>query len=341
MKILNLIHGFFFLDSVCSCLPYCCVCNNNNNNNSSLETDPDPTTVLLQQQQQHPAYPTNHHNNVDENQQDWSTGLHNYQLLQQQPGPPAAIPMTSSSTAADFGSFLSGPLQQTVSTVYCQPLSTRGAVAENVVFQLTEQRSIALQQQDSTASVNAQSSSNYFYHKYSPTTVLDLGSGTIHKSSSNNDDGGWQNFQTASATNYHLHHQCYQQNCSCNNDSSYHQYTTAIKTEVDCSSGNGQDSLDLGYPMATQDVDYYAQISSSSPSVDTAKTHTIGLDDSSMDFIGNGSLPDSSSVVDLMVLDSTKLLTNNNFYMETYCGPEVNPTPFNEYQLNTADIHWS
>lgn len=327
----------FFLDSVCSCLPYCCVCNNNNNNNS-LEIGSDPTTVHLQQQQQ--QHPTNHHNNVDENQQDWSTGLQNYQLLQQQPGPPAAIPMTSSSTAADFGSFISGPLQQTASTVYGQPLSTCGAVAENVVFQLTEQRPIALQQQDSTVSAIAPSS-NCSYHKYSPTTVLDLGSGTIHKSPCGNDNSGWQNFQAASTTNYHLHNQCYQQNCSCNNASSYHQYTTAIKTEVDCSGGNGQDSLDLVYPMATQEVDYYAQISSSSPLVDTVKTHTIGLDDGSMDFIGNGSLPDTSSVVDLMVLDSTKLLTNNNFYMETYCSPEANATAFNEFQLNAADMHWS
>jgi len=137
------------------------------------------------------------------------------------------------------------------------------------------------------------------------------------------------------------------------------QYAT-IKTE------DGPESLDLMYPMAVQDVDYYAQLSSSSSSADAAchkgnaTVGTVGMhNDGSMDFIGaDGTIPAdvsaSSQQVDYMVLDPTKLLlTNNNFYMDTYCGSSGTETnnnnnndhtaaaAFNEFQLNASDIHWS
>jgi len=32
---------------------------------------------------------------------------------------------------------------------------------------------------------------------------------------------------------------------------------------------------------------------------------------------------------------------NNNYYVESYCEADTNTTVFNEFQLNTADMHWS
>jgi len=71
----------------------------------------------------------------------------------------------------------------------------------------------------------------------------------------------------------------------------------------------------------------------------------MGLDDNSIDFIGDSSLPDTSAAAgDLMAMDPTKLLTNNNYYMDVYCGTEANnntAATFNEFQLNATDMHWS
>jgi len=217
------------------------------------------------------------------------------------------------------------------------------------------------------------------YHKCSPTTVLDLGSGTIHKSpgqcSGDNSGVGWQHYQPVdyhhpAAVHHHHDHQqqqqCFQTQQSCDGVGYHHhpgqqlQYTT-IKTE------EGPESLDLMYPMAVQDVDYYAQLSSSSSSVDAAchkgNAAVGGHIDGSMDFIGgDGTMADisaSQQVVDYMVLDPSKLLlANNNFYMDAYCGSGSGGTEannnnnndndhtaaaaFNEFQLNAADIHsWS
>jgi len=211
------------------------------------------------------------------------------------------------------------------------------------------------------------------YHKCSPTTVLDLGSGTIHKSpgqcSGDNGGVGWQHYQPVDYHHPGHHHhdlqqqqQCFQMQQSCDGVGYHHhpgqmQYAT-IKTE------DGPESLDLMYPMAVQDVDYYAQLSTSSSSADAAchkGNAAVGMhNDGSMDFIGaDGTMPadvSASQQVDYMVLDPTKLLlTNNNFYMDAYCGgggTETNnnndndhtaaaAAAFNEFQLNASDIHWS
>jgi len=264
-------------------------------------------------------------------------------------------------SAADFG-FVTGP--QPASAVYCQPMQQPTADGDDV-FQLQRPPG-----QDAA------------YHKCSPTTVLDLGSGTIHKSpgqcSGDNGDVGWQHYQPVdyhhpAAVHHHHDHQqqqqCFQMQQSCDGVGYHHhpgqqlQYAT-IKTE------DGPESLDLMYPMAVQDVDYYAQLSSSSSSADVAchkGNAAVGMmhNDGSMDFIGaDGTMPAdvsaSQPVVDYMVLDPAKLLlTNNNFYsMDAYCGngsggTETNnndddddhsagAAAFNDFQLNAADIHsWS
>ncbi|XP_060847655.1 transcription factor glial cells missing-like isoform X2 [Rhopalosiphum padi] len=295
--------------SGCSCLPYYCVCNNNNR----LAPGPEPATAILQHQQA--AYPSHHHhhhhhhrhhhnNNNNNNSssssssdddihhhnhQDWSSGLqNNYHVLQQLQS--AELPPSSCSSSAivqnmsavDFG-FVTGP--QPASAVYCQPMQPTSD--DDDVFQL--------QHADGRSSDAAVATSGY-HNKCSPTTVLDLGSGTIHKSPGQCGDsggGGWQHYQSAADYHHHqpaaaaavLHHnnhhndqqqQCYQQQQQMLQQQScgdgvvgYHhhaagqqlQHYTAIKTE-DC-----PDSLDLmAYSsMAPHDaVDYYGQLSSSS-----------------------------------------------------------------------------
>jgi len=269
------------------------------------------------------------------------------------------------SAVVDFG-FVTGP--QPASAVYCgQPMlqPTSATANDDDMFQL-QHTTTAAAGQDAVGSSTA-------YHKCSPTTVLDLGSGTIHKSSPGGQcggDNGWQHYQSAAATDYHhqpaaVHHHHQQQPCyqmmmqqSCGDDVGYHQQQlsvqqqqqlpvqqqqqqlqyTAIKTE-DC-----PDSLDLMYPMAQQDVDY-------------SVGGGVHSDGSSMDFIGPDGGPMSvtdvvsaSHVVDYMVLDPAKLLlANNNFYMDSaYCTEANNnnnnnssgDAVFNDFQLmNAADMH--
>jgi len=272
------------------------------------------------------------------------------------------------SAVVDFG-FVTGP--QPASAVYCgQPMlqPTSATANDDDMFQL----------QHTTTGQDAVGSSTA-YHKCSPTTVLDLGSGTIHKSSPGGGqcggDNGWQHYQSSAAADYHhqpaaaVHHHhlqpqqqpCYpmmmQQNCG-DDVVGYHQQQqlsvqqqqqqqqyTAIKTE-DC-----PDSLDLMYPMAQQDVDY-----------SVGGGGGMHSDGSSMDFIGADAGPMSASdvvsaahVVDYMILDPAKLLlANNNFYMDSgYCAEANNnnnnnnnnnggDAAFNEFQLNAADMHaWS
>ncbi|KAL5238087.1 hypothetical protein ACI65C_005497 [Semiaphis heraclei] len=382
------------INSGCSCLPYYCVCNNSR----LTATGPEPATAILQHQQA--SYPTqhhhhhhhhrHHHNNNNSSSsssseddqhhrhQDWATAaeLQNYHVLQQpQSGPPPSLAIVQNMSAADFG-FMTGP--QPASAVYCHPMQqTTTATADDDVFQLQRPPG----QDAATASSG--------YHKCSPTTVLDLGSGTIHKSpgqcSSDNGGVGWQHYQPVDYHHpVHHHHdhqqqpQCYPLQQSCDGVGYHHpgqqlQYAT-IKTE------DGQESLDLMYPMSVQDVDYYAQLSSCSSSADaaclkgnTSAASAAGMqNDGSMDFIGAdvtmpADVSASQHVVDYTVLDPTKmLLTNNNFYMDSYCGggggvteannnnnnnnnsndddhtAAVAAAAFNEFQLNAADIHsWS
>ncbi|XP_016658333.1 transcription factor glial cells missing-like isoform X1 [Acyrthosiphon pisum] len=361
------------INSGCSCLPYYCVCNNSR----LTAPGPEPATAMLQHQQasypgQHHHHRHHHHHNNSSSSssseddqhhhhQDWATaaGLQNYHAMQQiQSEPPPTSAIVQNMSAADFG-FVTGP--QPASAVYCQPMQQPTADSDDV-FQLQQPPG-----QDAATASSA-------YHKCSPTTVLDLGSGTIHKSpgqcSGDNGGVGWQHYQPVDYhhhTAVHHHHdhqqqqQCFQMQQSCDGVAYHHhpgqmQYAT-IKTE-DC-----PESLDLMYPMAVQDVDYYAQVSSSSSSADAAchkGNAAVGMhNDGSMDFIGaDGTMPadvSASQQVDYMVLDPTKmLLTNNNFYMDAYCGgggTETNnnndnghtaaAAAFNEFQLNAADIHWS
>lgn len=296
------VHDYFFPDLVCSCLPYCCVCNDNNN-------------VAVQE---HPA--SYHNDDNNHQQQRWASERVEFQNYQMH-GPPAAVPMTSATDSAvsDYGLFVDEPVQvaSVVQAVYQQPLSVCETRVDDSKFQLQHNAS--------------------YYHNYSPTTLLDLGSGTIHKNPNDND---CQNFQTAMD-----YHQCFQQNCDHNNGYHQLQYASApIKTESDC---NRQEPLDpVYYPTMTSHDEYYTHVSSSSPSTDIVKTSGMGLDDScSIDFIGDSSLPDTSVTAgDFMAMDPTKLLTNNNYYMDAYCGTEANNNTiaaFNEFQLNATDMHWS
>ncbi|XP_060857794.1 transcription factor glial cells missing-like isoform X2 [Metopolophium dirhodum] len=366
------------INSGCSCLPYYCVCNNSR----LTAPGPEPATAMLQHQQasypgqhhhHHHHHRHHHHNNSSSsssseddqhhNPQDWATaaGLQNYHVLQQlQSEPPPTSAIVQNMSAADFGGFMTGP--QPASAVYCQPMQQPTTDGDDVFQQQRVDQRPPGQDASST------------YHKCSPTTVLDLGSGTIHKSpgqcSGDNGGVGWQHYQPAdyhhpAAVHHHHDHQqqqqCFQMQQSCDGVGYHHhagqqmQYAT-IKTE------DGPESLDLMYPMAVQDVDYYAQLSSSSSSADAAchkGNATVGMhNDGSMDFIGvDGTMPadvSGSQQVDYMVLDPTKLLlTNNNFYMDAYCGSGGTETnnnndndhtaaaAFNEFQLNAADIHWS
>lgn len=276
----------------CSCLPYSCVCNEN---------------IAVQQ---HSA--VSYHNSDNNNQQQWASGrdqLQNYQML----GPSSVVSMTSTDVAVANYGFVNEPVQtaaSAVQTVCRQPLSTYETQIDNF-----------LQVQQNASSFN----------NYSPTTVLDLGSGTIHK---NSNDDNWQNYQTS--VDYH---QCFQQNCSDHSDG-HMQYVTQMPIKVESVCSEGQEPLDLindiYYQTVTSHGDYYTHVSSSSPSTVTVKTNTMGLDDSnSIDFIGDG----STTAGDYMVTDSTKLLTNNNYYMDDYYATETN-TSSSEYQLD-ANIHWS
>lgn len=331
-----------------TCITYLCVCNNNNRHGSSA-------IIHHQPQQQSAVYPANHHN-----YQNW-TGMQNYNLVQQQqqhqhqqqqlPEPPIAIPITGET--ADFGPYIDGP--QPACAVYCQPsTSTAVTTAVNSVFQLQVEQPTSIDRQETVISSNT-------YIKSSPTTVLDLGSGTIHKSpvhfGVNSANVNWH-YQSATDD---YNHQRYQQNCSSGEnavdlaggsdvgvadgiiDGAYqNQYVTVTcKTESDCIDEQG--SFDLTYPMA-QDLDYYAQFSSvaigNKVNCNTGTISTINSlhhgDDgcSSMDFIGDSagaSLPSgssSSSVGDFM--DPT----NNNYYMDAYSEPENNATEFNEFNIN-------
>ncbi|XP_025191253.1 transcription factor glial cells missing-like isoform X2 [Melanaphis sacchari] len=380
--------------SGCSCLPYYCVCNN-----SRLAPVPEPATAILQHQQA-AAYPSqqhhhhhhhhhrHHHTNNNNNNilinnnnnsssssssdddlhhhhQEWATssGLQNYHVLEQlqseqPPSSSSSSALGQNMSAVDFG-FVTGP--QPASAVYCQPMLPTSTSNDDDMYQLQQLDQRTTSGQDTVAVASSG------YHKCSPTTVLDLGSGTIHKSPGqcgDNGDVGWQHYQSAdyhhpaiaAAVQQHHHHddhhhhqqqqqqqqQCYQvMQQSCGDGVGYHSgqqqhqqqqqlhYTAVIKTE------DGPDALDLMYPMA-QDVDYYAQLPSSSADAACLKGNAVGggmhSDGSSsvVDFIGadggGGSMPpadvSASHVVDYMVLDPAKLLlANNNFYMDSaYCG---------------------
>ncbi|XP_025408831.1 transcription factor glial cells missing 2-like [Sipha flava] len=330
----------------CSCLPYLCVCNNDISGRSDPAVDASSASGLQHHQLPPAAYPSN--GGEHQHQQDWSAtaGMHGYHAMHHQQQQPARMDTSESTAAAvvvdDFTTaFTGGP--QPASAVYCQPMAPP-AVADDVpMFPLIGQRPPpppALPIAGAAA-----------YHKSSPTTVLDLGSGTIHKSD-DDDDPGWPHFHAdSSAADYHSdvqqsrrrphydhhhhhhhhhHHQptrhyhqsqqYYEPSRVDGVDGAYHHYTAAtIKTE-----DVGHDQVDMLQPhaySAPQPVDYYAHLPSSSSDavVDgmhhhhQQHHHHHHHDDGSMDFIGDApSLSDTPSMVDFMVLDPNKLLNNNN-----------------------------
>lgn len=318
------------------------------------------------------------HNHKQHHPQEWSVGLQNYHPNIVDPS--ITIPYMDVAATADFGPFV--PVPQTVqsTTNYLQPSQSmqpsQCAISANGVVYVTQQQTQPLVQQDATCTTVTSSVPSSYYqpqHKYSPTTVLDLGSGTIHKSleqhrGDNECDHGWPHFQSSSSLSYkltHHHHQFYEEHLgdhalnSVNIDQRQYKTVneTAIKTEVD-SNGVSEHSLDLQIysidqisDTATQVVDYYShhhQLSSSSSSDVADTTNSV-----SIDFIGDGagcsSLSDPPLVENYIVLDSTKLLNNNNetinnnYFGEPFCDTETNTTAngFNEFPLNTVNLQWS
>ncbi|CAH1732691.1 unnamed protein product [Aphis gossypii] len=358
--------------SGCSCLPYYCVCNNNN---SRLAPEPATTAILQHQQAAYSSHRHHHHHHHNNNHsssssssdddlhhhhhhnQDWvssssSSGLQNYQVLQQlQSEQPSSV--QNMSAVVDFG-FVTGP--QPASAVYCgQPMlqPTSASANDDDMFQL--QHTTATTGQDAVGSSAA-------YHKCSPTTVLDLGSGTIHKSSPGGQcgggggDNGWQHYQSSAAADYH-HHQpaaavhhhhlqpqqqqqpCYpmmmQQNCS-GDDVGYHQQQQQQQLSV-----QQQQQLPVQQQLqytAIKTEDCPDSLDLMYPMAQQDVDYSVGgggmhSDGSSMDFIGADAGPMSASdvvsaahVVDYMVLDPAKLLlANNNFYMDSaYCAEANN-----------------
>jgi len=344
-----------------------------------------PTSAVILQPQQQVVYHDDRGNNLfnDDNQcshhlhnhkqhqpQEWSVGLQNYHPNMVEPS--INIPYVDAVATADFVPFI--PVPQTVqsATYYLQPSPSMQAsqctTPANGVVYVTEQQTQSLVQHDATCTAVTSSIPSSYYqpqHKYSPTTVLDLGSGTIHKSLEQHNHG-WPHFQSSSLSYKltHHQHQFYEENLGNralsaeNVDHGQYKTTneTAIKTEID-SNGVSEHSMDLQiYSMeqisdtATQVVDYYSQhhklSSSSSPDmVDTANSVSV-------DFIGDGagcSLSDPPLVENYIVLDSTKLLNNNNeainnnYFVEPFCDTETNTTTngFNEFPLNTVNLQWS
>ncbi|XP_050437948.1 uncharacterized protein LOC126844123 [Adelges cooleyi] len=187
------------------------------------------------------------------------------------------------------------------------------------------------------------------YTNKSPTTMLDLGSGTIHHnkspvpvpSSHCDDSAGWQHYsqqyqcyQPADNDYRHHHHHHHHHNQFDHHDQQY-----VIKTEdtsissSDGGGGIGHESLDLMYPVS-QEMDYYAAVPEPSSK---GGANDVGLA-SPIDFIGANADALTDASVDFMVLDPSKMLNNNNndYYMDPYCaGIAVeSSSDYSDFSLN-------
>lgn len=356
------------------------------------------STVILQQQQQQAVYHDNVDNNLSNNNDQCSQNFHHHQQNQPHEWSEALqnchpnnmvehsvnLPSMDVVASTGFESFVSTPQTlPSAATYYLQSSATmqpsQCAVSPNdAVYHVTQQQTQPLAQHDAicTAVTSSIPSSYYQPHqKYSPTTVLDLGSGTIHRSleqnCGDNECGqGWPHFQSSTSLSHKpspYHHQFYEETLgdrvvSAENINHHQRYKTInetdIKTEID-SNDVSEHSLDLQiYSMeqisdvATHGVNYYSQhqqISSCSSSNVTDTTNSVSINFTGDVGVGCSSIPDTSLVENYIVLDSNKLLNNNdeiinnNYFGEPFCDTETNSTAnvFNEFQLNTVSQQWS
>ncbi|XP_050531130.1 transcription factor glial cells missing 2-like isoform X2 [Daktulosphaira vitifoliae] len=189
------------------------------------------------------------------------------------------------------------------------------------------------------------------YANKSPTTVLDLGSGTIHHKSppmsTHCDDlVGWQQSYRHPAEDF----RCYQADdvsLSHHNQHRYQdhdQYQYMVKTEITSSDGSNsiahESSLDFMYSMP-HEAEYYPQIPGDAKM--SSVNGVVGLS-SPIDFIETESEGLTDASVNFMVLDPTKILNNNNnsYYMDSYCENNVEASNgFNEFSMSSENVNWS